>query len=573
MRKVFVLGLDGATLDVMLPMVEKGELPAFKEIIANGGYGRLRSVTPPLSPPAWVSFATGKNPGKNGILGFTRMIPNSYKLQLVTGKDNRCKTVWELSSLAGKKVIVVNVPMTYPPKPVNGLLISGLDTPDIKSDFTYPAEVKNEILSLFPTYKINLHLGGYLQNDRKKIIALRMIHESIESRYRVTEYLMEKYPWDLFIVKFNNPDIVQHHFWKYMDRDHPEYDPDSRDTFKQAIFSVYRKLDEITQSLVKKLDKDTTLLVMSDHGAGARINKLVYINEWLRKNGYLKVTDDHNSSKYNRRHVLYHNLAMSINIISSFLFRHSSPKIRIFIKNFLPKTFSRVSLHFKFSSWLSAIDWSKTTAFMAEQEFLRINLKDFYPQGIVEGKDYIQIRDEIIQKLNILKDPETEETVFEDILTREKAFGVHKDYSLPDIQLVTKDAKYDITGKFFKKDSPVGNTFVRREKHSGGANGMHRPDGIFFMLSPFCRSGIELKDLKLTDLCPTILFLLGIPIPTDIDGNVITEVFQEDFLKTHPFHYKKYEEDTESGKDSKSIYSADDASKIMDNLKSLGYLE
>ena len=144
MGRVFVLGLDGATLDIMEPMIEAGELPTFREIMKGGCYGRLRSVVPPLSPPAWVSFSTGRLPGSHGILGFTKMLPRSYQMKLVTGQDNRSRTLWDVVGGTGKRVIVLNVPMTYPPKPVNGLLVSGLDTPDLHSDFTYPAELKQE---------------------------------------------------------------------------------------------------------------------------------------------------------------------------------------------------------------------------------------------------------------------------------------------------------------------------------------------------------------------------------------------------------------------------------------------
>jgi predicted AlkP superfamily phosphohydrolase/phosphomutase len=573
MSKVFVMGLDGATLDVMMPMIERGELPAFEKIMINGGYGRLRSVVPPLSPPAWTSFATGKNPGKNGIIGFTKIIPHSYRLKLVNGQDNSSRTIWELSSLAGKKVIVMNVPMTYPPAPVNGVLISGLDTPGVHSDFMYPPALKHEIFSIFPSYKINLQLGGYLQTNRRRRLALRMIFDSIESRYRVAEYLMDKYPWDIFIVKFNNPDIVQHHFWKYMDPDHPEYDPNNRDDLKQAIFSVYRKLDEIALSFMSNLDNDTTFMVMSDHGAGTRINKVVYVNEWLRKNGYLHALDDTNSVNRSKMKTLYRTVHGYLNKPLSFLFRHISPQVRIYLKNLFPKTFSGLSILFKFSGWLSAIDWSKTAAFLAEEMCIRINLIGVYPQGMVDEKDYVWMRDEVIQKLKALQDPETGETIFADVLKREDAFGDPPNHALPDIQLVTKEAKYDVTGKFLQEGDLAPDSFIRREKLASGASGMHRPDGIFFITGPYCRSGREFKNLQLIDLCPTILGLLGVPIPKDVDGRFIKEAFQEDFLEIHPITYKTYEEYWQTDEKPHRVYSGEEESRLVDNLKSLGYID
>jgi predicted AlkP superfamily phosphohydrolase/phosphomutase len=574
MSKVFILGIDGATLDVMLPMIQQGELPAFGEIMKKGGYGRLRSVVPPLSPPAWTSFATGKNPGKHGIIGFTRMDTESYKLSLVTGQDNRSRTIWELFGNTGKKVIVLNMPMTYPPRPLDGLMISGLDTPDVHSEFTYPKSLKEEIFSKFPQYKINLQLGGYLQNDRRRRKALRMILENIETRYKVAEYLMDNYPWELFIVKFNNPDIVQHHFWKYMDPRHPEYDGESGQDLKDAIPTVYKRLDAVASSLMKKLDKETTFMVMSDHGGGARLNKVFYINEWLQQEGFLHTqatTKEAGNAGMKGRFI--RRLYRGLNGPLSLLFRHTTPQMRRYLKNALPNVFSRLSLHFKYSGWMSNVDWDKTMAFLAEQECIRINLQGCYPNGIVPGKRYEAVRDTIIGKLKELTDPETSEKVFEDVLTREEAFGENSHESFPDIQLVTKEAKYDVLGKF--RDRPAGDSegCVTTEPYVRVANGMHRPEGIFFMIGPHIKKGVEMKGLHLIDLCPTVLALEGIPLPIDLDGRIIEDAFVDGFFVTNPVQHEEIGESEVKMGESEDVYSSDEASLIMNNLKSLGYLE
>ena len=573
MHKVFVLGLDGATLDVMTPMMSRGELPAFAQMAAQGVHGPLQSVVPPLSPPAWVSFATGKYPGKHRIIGFTRMVPHSYRLQLVTGRDNRAQSLWNLAGREGKKVIVVNVPMTYPPQPVNGLMISGLDTPDVHSDFTYPASLKDELFSKVPEYKVNLQLGAYLQSDGRRLAALRMILRDIEARHRAVAYLMDQYPWDLFIVKFNNPDIVQHHFWKYMDPAHPDHDPGSREEFRNAIFSVYRKLDDVTSSIMGKLGQDCTFVVMSDHGAGARVNKVVYVNEWLRDKGHLRSVIKGRGKGDWLRGKLLRQLYSYGNRSLSFLFQNTSPKVRRFLKDLAPKTFSRLSLHFKFSGWLSAIDWSQTAAFLAEQECIRINVKGVYPHGTVEPRDYVTVRDRIIHELKSLRDPETQETVFEDVLTREQAFGIPDDHALPDIQLVTREAKYDITGKLLEPGSLPEETFVRTEPKARHANGMHRPSGVFFAKGPECNAEVALEDLRLVDLCPTILFALGLSLPTDMDGRVIKEAFRRDVLERCPIEYRDEVAGGETWQEPSNVYSSEEESKLVDNLKSLGYMD
>lgn len=576
MSKVFVLGLDGATLDVMLPMIEQGELPEFKRIMENGCFGSLKSVVPPLSPPAWVSFATGKSPGKNGIVGFTRMDTDRYRLNLVNGQDNQSRTMWDIAGSAEKKVVVLNVPMTYPPRPVNGLMISGLDTPNLQSTFTHPPGLKNELFSHFPDYKINLQLGGYLQNDRRRKTALRMILKSIESRYAVTEYFMTRYPWDLFVVKFNNPDIVQHHYWKYMDRRHPAHDAYAPELFKQAIGSVYKKLDEVAGRILGQLDSDTTLVVMSDHGAGARINKTVYINEWLRENGYLTTRSQPEGGSRARSASsggLGSRLQSGLIKPLSFLFRHTSPGLRVFLKNMAPQMFSKLSTHLKFSNWLNDIDWSKTSAFLAEQEHIRINEKGVYPEGIVTSAGYEGLRTKIIEQLKELRDQETDESVFEDVLTREQAFNVTGDSFLPDIQLVTREAKYDITGTLTRNCPRDGMPVVRFEPDFREANGMHRPKGILFVHGAQCKQGLAIEKANITDLCPTILALLGVAIPTDLDGRAITEIFTEDFLKANPIEYKDYGSGGSQPPNSELGYSSSEEAALVGNLKSLGYMD
>src|SRR3989304_349848 len=220
---------------------------------------------------------------------------------------------------------------------------------------------------------------------------------------------------------------------------------------------------------------------------------------------------------------------------------------------------------------LSSIDWSKTTAFLAEEECIRMNVRGVYPQGILDEKDYSQCRTEIIRKLKALKDPETQETVFENVLSREDAFDGSDDKELPDIKLMTREAKYDITGKWFQDGTVQDNIFVRNEKHSRGANGMHRYEGVFFINGPYCLPHTELKNIKIIDVCPTILFQMGLPISRDMDGTIMEEAFHSDFLTKHSICY----EDTVEGvgtRVAQPVYSAQDESKIVDHLRSLGYI-
>src|SRR5512135_727140 len=192
MPKVFCIGLDGATFDLIRPWAESGQLPTFKKIMDGGAWSELRSTVPPVTASAWSSFMTGKNPGAHGLFDFMQRRRDSYDLAPVSVLDRDGKAVWDLIGEAGKKVIVMNVPVTWPPQPVNGLLITGMLTPRGAENYTYPRELADELRS---------HIGEYIvysdevYSKGRGDIFMQALKYSAEQRTRAAEYLMQKYPW------------------------------------------------------------------------------------------------------------------------------------------------------------------------------------------------------------------------------------------------------------------------------------------------------------------------------------------------------------------------------------------
>jgi len=565
-QKFFVLGLDGATFDLIDPLIEKGELPNLASIIKEGVRAKLNSTIPHHSAPAWTSFATGKEPGKHGILGFTKMLPNSYKLALVYGSDNKARPLWEVMGEKGNKVIVVNIPMTYPPRQVNGLLLSGLDAPSTNSNFTYPRELREEILKAVPDYKINLHLGGYLSTNKRRIKALNIIIAAMKAREKAVLYLMKKHPWNFFSVRFNSPDNVQHQFWKFMDRNHPLHKDNDPKILQDAIKTVYKELDRTVGHIYEKIDKDnTTLLIMSDHGAGPSIGKCIYINEWLKSLGYLS-----SSLKGNNNGKKISNPLKSMNVILrqkiiSFLLKTIPPEVKELMMKFLPSAASKTATYLKFSG----IDWSKTSAFVSEVEGIRINLEGKYPKGMVGKTEYEKIRETIIEKAKELKDPETGNPVFERVCKKEEVYLGEAVEEFPDV-ILRPDDRYNISPKLLGKATAEDN-FLAKEEHWRKISGSHRQHGIFIVKGPNCKRNQQLNPIEITDVLPTALYRLGVPLPNDLDGKVIDNIFKEEFLKKNPVKVEKtgrYE-----GLNRDEIYSEDDESKLIDHLRGLGYIE
>lgn len=563
-RKVFILGLDGATFDIINKMLKGGELPNIRKIMNNGTHGALNSTVLHHSPPAWTSFSTGRDPGKHGILGFIQMKENEYGLQLVNGIDNKSPAMWDDLTREGKKVIVVNIPMTYPPKPVNGILISGLDTPSLDVDFTYPLNIKQEILRNSPNYQINLHLGGYLYNDKRKLKGLDIIHENIESQRKTVLYLMDKYPWDLFAVRFNSPDNVQHQYWSYMDEGHPEYNPKADKRLKEGIFSVYRRLDEVVGEIHARLEAaNSNLIIMSDHGAGPRVGKSIFVNEWLKDMGLLSRIGKENKSSF-KRAVDDIKFLIKGRILSFFL-KSIPPHIKAKLTEVIPWAAAKTANYLRFSG----LDWSNTKAFMGEVEGIRINVKGKYPQGIVPQEAYEDLREKIISEAKKLKEPETGNNVFKGVFRREEIFKGDSTVTFPDIVLKPND-KYYMTPKFFRRNEKKPGVYLGNDMHWRKISGSHRQYGIFMAAGPDVKQGNQVNDLNIIDILPTVFYLLGVPIPADVDGKVLYECFNEDFVKSHKARFSELDKKTTStGSD---IYSNDEKEELMKSLKGLGYI-
>lgn len=549
-KRVMCIGLDGATFDIIDPLLRKNKLPNLKKIIGEGSRGYLNSVISPFSPQAWSSFMTGVNPGKHGVFGFREKMHNSYSLQFVNNLCVKSKTLWKVLSEFGKKVIVINIPMTYPPEEVNGVLIGGMDSPGIASDFTYPPEVKSELLKVASGYTVHLHVAGYLDSNAKRRKALKEIFSMTEYREKAVLYFMEKYDWDFFAVNFSATDQTQHHFWKYMVND-------GQSEFKDAIAHVYQRLDETIGKIVAQLDDSTTLFIMSDHGSGPVSDVVFYIDEWLKRNGLLKFKED--SSSVAKGFVAW---------FKRFLFKRLSSRS----KDILLKLFPRI--RGKIDSFIerSSIDWKSTRVFSGEQvATLRINLKGREPEGIVEaGDEYEALRNKIIRELEALEHPVTKERLVEKVFKREELYhGPYLETS-PDLLIWRSDSGHRILRKVFRDSNrPV----ISIQKSKGvDACGTHTLSGIFVAKGAGVRKGVSISTANIFDLFPTILHSLQLPIPKAIDGKVITEMYDGAYVNANPIKYIDY--DTRRHREDTVVtYKDSESMQIENSLRGLGYID
>lgn len=278
--KLLVLGLDCAD-PVLLFERWREQLPFLNRLMTDGLFCPMQSTIPPITIPAWMSMMTSKDPGRLGVYGFRNRRSRDYAaMNFATSRSIVEPTVWDILARAGKQVIVVGVPQTYPPKPVNGSLISCFLTPDAKSSYTYPAQLKSEIEQLVGEYIFDVH--DFRTDRKEKLIA--QIYRMAEQHFTVLHYLVQHHAWDFLMYVDMGVDRIHHGFWRFMDPQHRLYEPGN--PYEHVILDYYKYLDAQLQSLVAKLPDEVMLMVVSDHGAKAMIGG-VCINEWLLSKGYL----------------------------------------------------------------------------------------------------------------------------------------------------------------------------------------------------------------------------------------------------------------------------------------------
>jgi predicted AlkP superfamily phosphohydrolase/phosphomutase len=559
--KVFVIGLDGATFDLIKPWAAEGLLPHLAQLLANGSHGELRSTIPPVTALAWTSFATGKNPGKHGIFDFIERAPNGYDVQYVNARSRRAETLWGALSRWGKTVCVVNVPMTFPPEEVNGCLISGMDAPGEESAYTYPPSLKEELKREVGGYSVDLRWLGNVKTDAQRLDVVRQSRQIEEQRTRATLYLMKKFDWDFFMVVFNATDRLQHYFWRHVAQDHPRHDATTPE-LSQAIRDGYVYLDEMIGRLLAALDDETAVMVMSDHGFGAMTDDYFFVNRWLESIGLLK-------RKLDSRLGIQDWGLNALRKLDAFVRRRLTVKQKEFILQKFPRLRGKVES----ANTLGDVDWSQTKAYSEEMYYttanVRLNLKGREPHGIVEPLEANALLNFIVRELEKVVDPRTGKRVFPNVYRKEDVYAGDYVNEAADLLLsYWEDGAFHVRPSY---KSPNGDFMVTNAGVLDGESdwsGDHRMNGILIAHGASFKSGFTLNGATLCDLAPTILHLMGLPVSDDVDGRVLTDMLNE----ARAVEFVDAENAATQRDANGATYDEEDAKVIEERLRGLGYM-
>jgi predicted AlkP superfamily phosphohydrolase/phosphomutase len=561
-QRIVVIGLDGATPQLIWPWIKASKLPTLAKLVAEGVHGDLRSTIPPISPTAWSSFATGKNPGQHGVFDHVRRRAGCYELEPINASKRRGQPLWRLLSNHGFKVGVVNVPGTYPPEPVNGYMVTGMFTPSKESTYTFPASLAQELDTATGGYA--LFSDARKQDDYDEV--LNTLHDTRRNRVKAVSYLLGKYPTDFFMFVFDETDRAQHKFWKFMDPTHPRHQAGESKKYQNALLELHQQIDQDLAQILQNCDDETVVIVMSDHGFGP-LYKHFYLNNWLLEQGYLKLRQRSSTQlKY-----LFYRLGITPDNLLEIIARLKlGLPNRVISSAKQARTRDRKSILRRLLLSVSDVDWMATTAYVLGGNLagVYLNVKGREPQGVVErGPAYDQLRGEILEKLRSLQDPDTGDRIFAEIFTREEVYAGPSLEQAPDIVFMTAGDRYLAQGAH--EYMFASNKMVDMPRWPPDS-GTHQRDGILVMHGQPFQAGARLHQAEIIDLAPTILFLMGVPIPRDTDGQVLQSAFQTQYLAQHPIHYTT---PTEAGSPSSEIgFSAEEEAIITERLESLGYL-
>ncbi|RLC82086.1 MAG: hypothetical protein DRI81_00790 [Chloroflexi bacterium] len=537
-QKIAVIGWDAATFDVVTPLLQAGALPNLQRLMEQGTWGQLTSTLHPLSPIAWASFMTGMNPGKHGVFDFVEVNENGH-FGIASGRTVRAETLWARLSKFGRRVVVINVPMTYPPEPVNGFLISGMDAPRQDRAFTYPPNLAEELYERFGSYRVGVPARAVILTAVERFTSryVKQLCDLTHLHSMVTCDLLKRHSPDFLAVVFIAVDRVQHALGHLM------IDGVSPD---DGIGQVYKACDNALGCILERLDDDWIVLVMSDHGACA-YQRVFELSTWLTMQGWLRLRPKHRFTA---------------------LTEHLAPVQRRLARLFNKPTERQPDKE----RFLEQIVWEETKAFaIGAFGSIYINTRDRFPGGTVEpGEEHERICNQIIEELLSVCDPQTGETIVRAVHRASEVYQGAYTRLAPDL-LVETTNDYFVRNNLDQYESRLTYAAGRYRGRSLAHTGRHTSEGILVAAGgPFSQEGNR-TGAHIMDIAPTVLHLSGLPVPTDMDGRLLSDWLDLAYCQSHPIRWAAPRSAGEV-EQSEFPYSQEEAATVEARLWDLGYM-
>jgi len=505
---------------------------------------------------------TGVNQGKHGLYDFVRRRPGGYQLEVTNASQIAAPTLFDIASQLGLYVVAINVPYTFPPHPVNGVMIGGPFAPALSRDLVFPPAYFDVLKTVAPGYFVlpdyDPHAADPLAAYANKLL------QEVEMRERLSLHLLKTEPWDLFTVVFMATDEAQHAYWHCQNA--PEDSSAAR--YRHVIRDVYRRIDQAIGAILAQIaaecrSRDTIVIIMSDHGAGP-LRWMINLNRWLSEAGYLQFRTDGTSQ-------LRQLWAAGVKKLAYAYCRYVPGRMRTAVRTWLgARRFDQVKGEVESVLLTSNVEWDRTRTYaLGAGGNIFINLRGREPAGTVQpGIEYERVRQEVADALATLSDPETGRPIVRRVYRREELYDGPFLSQAPDLVIQWEDYTCWGRGRYDSRGTPIFEASSHFEFRDLPLTGAHRPEGVLIISGPGIRSGARIEGARLLDLAPTILSLLSIKPPSEMDGRLLHELLLEDEVE----HVQAAAEFVVKAPDRQFDYSAEEAEEISQRLRSLGYL-
>ena len=500
--RTIIFGVDGLAFRILHPLIERGDMPNFKKLQEQGCEAILESKYPPLTPPAWTSLSTGLKPAGHGVYDFWTYDEQAEKGQArkahVQSQRKGGKAIWNILSEYGKQVLVINVPVTYPPEAVNGYMVSGYLTPSEEVDFTYPTSFKEELFRVAPGYEIDVEGAEVFKGNvetRVDRLVEAVLHVTRE-RIKLITYMFKEKPWDFCYVAFVGPDRLQHSLW------------DEIVAFDPRTVEYYRMLDSALGLCIEQLGPDDNLFVVSDHGFQG-ISRSFDINEYLYSKGLLKLRSNADHDKASRFAQLKYRLSQF-----GLLTLVRSAKRKLKSAGLLKKKRAGV-----YKPLLADVDWEETVAYVPSMSGYGAAYADIFLDVSMDAERIAELSEDLKRQV----DPATGKPLIDVIYTTE-VYGTGP-YAPTEqhLLLLPSDGitfNMNLGNKWLWNDEFVGRDTKKRR-------GSHQKEGVLYAYGAGIKQGFKAPNAEIYDLVPTVLHSMKLPFPHAFDGQVCKDLFIE----------------------------------------------
>lgn len=543
-NRTCIIGLDGATFDVLDKWVAAGHMPNLASLLERGCRGVLRSTFPPVTAPAWTTMTTGMGPGSHGVFGFLKWEPRSWRSRVVRSTDISFPRVWDLACEAGRTAGVLTVPVTYPAMPVDGFMVSGMLSPAPGPEMTYPRSLHDEL--------VREGAAPFEQPvpQDSSVLCARGLLDSHKRFHAVTERMLGRHSPDFLMCVFRETDRSQHYFWPYCAMADDADDPEVADVIRELWFSMDRTIG----LLLEHFGQDANYLVVSDHGAGPCFGRWS-INQYLEQQGLL-VLKPH---AVNWRQMSWRFLLRARRLLAKTPLL--APVRRLWAGIIGTERAQRIARD-QLSRVIAAVDWDRTKAFAkyTSEYGVYVNLAGREAAGSVQpGEEYEAAVSDLLDCLRRLRHPDTGALLATGLWRRDEVYTGPRVAEAPDVLFYMADGSTLM-------DTRLGGPLMRPGRYPG----VHRPLGVLVAAGPAFRQGGH-PGAQIADVAPTALHAMGLPVPRYMEGRMREDLFRDGYMAEHPVQYSDRPPERDTSGDIQPPVAPADEEGVKDRLRDLGY--